>query len=111
MDPKKEYNQNKRFRHLSELTEKIGEVVTAFSQPLEVVDGHEKAICRAMKLFGEEFDGVPPDVAQHFYDEWQEKKYAAVMFCNLKKDQQEILVNKVCRELDQDAYMDLEDFE
>ena len=110
MDPKREYNQNKRFRHLSKLTEKIGEVVTAFSQPLEVVDSYKKAICQAMKLFGEEFDGIPPDVAQYFYNEWQEKKYAAVIFCNLKKSQQKILVNKVYRDLDQNAYMDLEDF-
>lgn len=56
--------------------------MTAFSQPLEVVDGHERAICQAMKLFGEDFDHVPIDVAQHFYNEWQGKKYAAIMFCN-----------------------------
>ena len=68
MDPKKEYNQNKRFRHLSELTEKIGEVVTAFSQPLEVIDGHEKAICRAIKLFGEAFGNISLDITQEFYN-------------------------------------------
>jgi len=44
INPKKEYNQNKRFRHLSNLIEKIGKVITAFSHPFKVVNNYEKTI-------------------------------------------------------------------